>query len=311
MDHSYVEEHDLLEAYLAERLSEEERDAFEAHYFSCEVCLERLETADGFREGMRQVAAESLAAETVAMESRAAEDLAPAAAAPASLAAPLRRPRRPHRSRRLLRTRPSLRSWFALAALLLLAALPAGLLWERNRRLEGRLAESAAGAERQRTELEARLHSLEQAGADDRRRLTEELARERQARAVPAQPTRPAQPEVNVPLFLLAAVRSGETAGREPVNQIPLSPGTGSVILAAELATVDHPAYRAILRTADGRDLWQAGSLRPDSRDTLVLLLPASMLQPGSYRLTIEGEAGGGRKDFPVADYPFLVVRNR
>ncbi len=286
MDHSYVEEHDLIEAYLAERLSEEERDAFEAHYFSCETCLERLETADGFREGMRQVAA---------------EDLAPAAAAHARLG--------------LLAglAALSLRYRFALAgALLLLAALPAGWLLERNRRLEGQLAESAASAERQRTDFEARLRSLEQAGAGDRRRLTEELGRERQARAAVPELPQPARPEINVPLFLLAAVRSGETAGREPVNQIPLSPGTGSVILAAELATVGHPAYRAVLRTAGGRDLWQARSLHPDSRDTLVLLLPASMLPPGSYRLTIEGEdprGNGGSRGFPVADYPFLVVR--
>lgn len=278
MDHTYVEEHDLIEAYLAERLSAEERDSFEAHYFSCETCLERLAAAEGLREGMRRVAAEDLA-QAVAVRAQLGFL--------AGLAALSRRR-------------------FALAgAFLLLAALPAGWLIERNRRLERQLTETAAAAKRQRTALEARLESLEQTGTDDRRRLTEGQTREREALAAASQLT---QPQINVPLFLLAAVRSGETAGREPVSQIPLSSGTGSVILTAELATVDYPAYRAVLRTADGREIWQAGSLHPDSRDTLVLLLPASMLEPGTYRLTIEGARKDG-KVFPVAAYPFRVVR--
>ncbi len=278
MDHTYVEEHNLLEAYLAERLSAEERAAVEAHYFSCEICLERLETAEGFREGMRRVAAEDLA-QAVAVRAQLGFL--------AGLAALSRRQR------------------LALAgALLLVAALPAGWLLERNRRLEHQLAEAADGAEEQRRALEARLLSLEQAGADDRQRLTEELARERQAHATTPELT---APQINVPLFVLAAVRSDESAGREPVNQLPLSSGTTSVILAAELATVDFPAYRAHLRTADGREVWQAQGLEPDSRDTLVLLLPAAMLQPGTYRLTVEG-AQTNNKVSPVAAYEFRVV---
>jgi len=265
MDHAYAEEHDLVEAYLAERLSESEREAFEAHYFNCETCLERLETANDFREGMRQVAA---------------EDIAQAAAAHvqigllAGLAALSRR----HR--------------LALAGiLLLLAALP---LW---------LIESNRGLERQRTALEARLHRLEETQAGDRRRHAEELA---QAQRVHAPETTAVQPQVNVPLFLLAAVRGGD-AGREPVSQIPLSPTATSVILTAELATVDFTTYRASLR-ADGKEIWQAGGLRPDSRDTLVLLLPASMLQPGVYQLTIEGAKSDGSWSV-AAGYPFRVVR--
>ena len=114
-------------------------------------------------------------------------------------------------------------------------------------------------------------------------------------------------PQMNVPLFLLAAVRSGE-AGRELVNQIPLSPTAASVILTAELATVDYPAYSASLHAAGGKEIWQAQGLHPDSRDTLVLLLPASMLQPGVYLLTVEG-AKTGSTWFAVGAYPFRVVR--
>ncbi len=276
MDHTYAEEHDLADAYLAGRLSEEDRDAFEAHYFDCAACLERLETVEGFREGMRQVAAEDVA------QAAAARTRLGLLAALAAL---------------------SLRHRLALAgAVLLLAALPSAWLLVRNRALDQQLAMASAGSERQRATLEARVHELEQAGAGDRRRMEEEVARERSAREAAG------RPQVNVPLFLLAAVRSGETEGREPVNQIPLSPTAGSVILTAELATVDYPAYRASLRAAAGREIWQAQGLHPDSRDTLVLLLPASMLQPGVYRLTVEGAKPDGPW-FTVGAYPFRVVR--
>ena len=284
MNHAYVEEHDLVEAYLAGRLSERDRDAFEAHYFDCATCLERLETANDFREGMRQVAAEDIA------QASAARTRLGLLAAIAAL---------------------SLRHRLALAgALLLLVTLPSLWLAQRNRGLQEQLAAASAGAEHassQRTALEAQVQSLEQARAADQRRLTEELARERERRGREATP-QPPRPQVNVPLFLLAAVRSGEPEGREPVNQIPLSSTTGSVILTAELATVDFPAYRASLHDTGGKEIWQAEGLHPDSRDTLVLLLPASMLQPGVYRLTIEGAQDGG-KGFAVAAYPFRVVR--
>jgi putative zinc finger protein len=282
VNHTYAEEHDLVEAYLAGRLSESERDAFEAHYFACETCLEQLETASDFREGMREVGA---------------EDAARAAAAGARLGvlgglALLSRGRR-----------------LALGgALLLLVALPLGFLLARNRGLERRLsaaqAAQAAGAEQRIADLEDRLRGLERSAAGDRRRLADELAKERQARAAAEK----GGPQVNVPIFMLAAVRSGDTAGREPVNQIPLSSTDGSIILDLELATVDFPSYRASLHAADGREIWQGRGLRPDSRDALVIVLPSGMLSPGVYELTIEGAGDAGRW-VAVAAYPFRVVR--
>lgn len=241
MDHAYAEEHGLIEAYLKDRLSESEREAFEAHYFACETCLAQLEAASDFREGMLQVAA---------------EDTTRAAAVRARLGllaglALLSRGRR-----------------LALAGLLLLLlALPLGLLMA-NRGLERRLDEA-----QMRTP---------QTGA--------------------------AGPQINLPIYTLAAVRGGEDAGRDPVNRIPLSDTTGSIILNLELATIDFPSYRASLRAEGGQEIWQAGGLRPDSRDSLTLLLPSSMLAPGIYRLTIEGMKEGGQ-GFAVAAYPFRVVR--
>jgi hypothetical protein len=284
MDHAYVEEHDLVESYLKDRLSEAEREAFEAHYFGCETCLQRLETASDFREGMLQVAA---------------EDAAQARAGLLARLALLSRGRR-----------------IALGAfLLLLVALPLGLLVARDRGLERQLAEARsargtapaqAGSEPRIASLEARLRSAEAAGAADRRRLEEELAKERQARA--AAESEADVPQVNVPIFTLAAVRGGDEE-REPVSHIPLPAAGGPVLLTLELATIDFPSYRASLRAEDGKEIWQAGGLRPDSRDALVILLPSRRFHPGSYRLEIEGARSDG-KEFAVAAYPFQVVQH-
>lgn len=275
MDHAYVEEHGLVEAYLADRLSESERDAFEAHYFACDKCMEQLELASDFEEGMLQVAAED------------------AARARTGLLAGLA----------LL----SRRSRFLLGgALLLLLALPLGLLIARNRGLERQLAEAQAGTGERIADLEARLRSLEQNATGERRRLEEELAKERQARAA-AEKGAAVRPQVNVPVFTLAAVRSGEE-GREPVNRVPLPSAAESIVFDLELAAIDSPDYRALLTARGGEVIWQSRGLRPNDRDALVLLLPASLLPPGVYELTIEGAKSDGTW-FPAAAYPFRVVR--
>jgi anti-sigma factor RsiW len=248
MDHVYAEEHGLVESYLKDRLSESEREAFEAHYFACETCMEQLEAASDFREGMLQVAAEETARTQVGL-----------LAGLALLS----------RGRRL-----------ALAALVLLLALPFALL-VANRGFERRLAV-------------ARITPAAAPGGEPRIASREQKAA--------------AGPQVNLPLFTLAAVRGGEEAGREPVNRVPLAAATTSAVFTLELAAVEYPSYRASLRDESGKETWQARDLRPDSRDSLVLLLPSRMLPPGLYRLTIEG-VKEDRKSFPVAAYPFRVVR--
>lgn len=268
VDHAYAEEHGLVDAYLKERLSESERDAFEAHFFACETCLAQLEMANDFREGMRDVAAEETARASLAILAVASW------------------------KRRI--------AW--AAALLLLVALPLGLLLARNRGLERQLAAAQTAvptADPRIAHLEAELKAARESGAGDRRRLEDELAKARQAQAE----KKIEEPRVNVPVFLLAAVRSGE-AGREPVNRIPLPAAGQPVLLTVELATVVFPAFHASLRDGKGQEIWQSSGLKADERDTLTILLPASMLSPGVYELTIRGEG----KDAVIGAYPFRVT---
>lgn len=153
MDHEVIERNQVIEAYVMGRLTEAEADQFVDHYLTCEECLRRLELAERFRQGMRDVAAEELAPVGVA-----------------ALFAAIAR-----------------RRWLAGAAALALAAV-AALSWQLIR-LGGELDEAhklrsadsqqAAAAEKETGALRQRLAAEERA----RSQLAEELSRERQPRA--------------------------------------------------------------------------------------------------------------------------------
>lgn len=273
VDHAYAEEHGLVDAYLKEQMSESEREAFEAHFFACETCLAQLEMANDFREGMRDVAAAETARASLGILAVVSW------------------------KRRIVWT----------AALLLLVALPLGLLLARNRGLERQLAAARTATvpapDPRIARLEAELKAAWESGASDRRRLEDELAKARQAQS--EKKIEENRPQVNIPIFMLAAVRSGEETGREPVNRIPLPAAGQPVLLTVELATVDFPAFRASLRDGKGKEIWQSPGLEADERDTLTILLPSSMLSPGIYELTIHGEGKGT----VIGAYPFRVTR--
>jgi hypothetical protein len=283
MDHAYIEEHEIIRRYLADRLSDAERSRFEAHYVDCEQCLERLEQEEGFRDGLQTVAAEEVA----------------------------RTVERGIFLRLLLS-----RSGRALgaAALALLVALPIGLLLSRNRELDRRLAAAEEALARTARPPQAPVQpeppgpgGEEQRAQQERDRLAGELDAERKARAAAEERlARAESPRVNLPVFLLASVRSG--GGADDVNRLVLKPGEDWVVLAVELALVEHESWRATLSTAGGRRIWSGGGLRPDERDTLTLAFPSTLLPPGGYSLEIEGRTAAGRWE-PVATSPLRVER--
>jgi hypothetical protein len=265
MDHAYIEENDVVRQYLSDRLPDEERNAFEAHYVDCAQCLERLELEEGFREGIREVAAEEV----------------------------VRTVERGLFLRLLLS-----RSGRALlgAALAVLVALPVGLLLRQNRQLDQRLA-AAEAALSHTPQPPVRPEPVAPALEDpklrqERDQLATALDEEKKARASAEERLAKAEaPRVNLPVFVLAAVRGG--GGEEDLNRVTLKPGEDWVVLAQELALVEHETYRATLKTADGRPVWSGDGLRPDERDTLTVAFPARLLPAGRYRLEVEGRGAG------------------
>ncbi len=127
MDHSYIEEHNLIERYALGRLSPDQQVDFEEHFATCAQCLEGVELAQDLGSALRSVAA---------------EDGAFASAAEGEPTPPSPDKVRPEGSggrvlpwpQRFQRFQP-----LAAAAVLILALAPSAWLASRNRGLSGDL----------------------------------------------------------------------------------------------------------------------------------------------------------------------------
>jgi hypothetical protein len=58
MEHSYIDEHSLIDRYVRGTMPSVERAAFEEHFLDCSYCLEQLEIAKSLREAVRISAAD-------------------------------------------------------------------------------------------------------------------------------------------------------------------------------------------------------------------------------------------------------------
>lgn len=56
MMHSEIENRELVERYVRNQLTPEERQAFEEHFFGCQECFEKLQDAERFNAGVRDAA---------------------------------------------------------------------------------------------------------------------------------------------------------------------------------------------------------------------------------------------------------------
>jgi hypothetical protein len=63
MDHNYAIENHAAERYLLQELNEEERDAYEEHFFSCSVCAEEVKTASEFLDTAKRVVQDQVKAQ--------------------------------------------------------------------------------------------------------------------------------------------------------------------------------------------------------------------------------------------------------
>jgi uncharacterized protein YdaU (DUF1376 family) len=269
MDHDYIQRHQVIEEYVMGRLPPSEAARFEDHYLTCEECVRRLDLAEKFRSGFRDVAAEDLAA-------------------PAGLAAVF--------------AALALRRWAVAAGVLALLLAVTGALSWRVLRLDRELdaaREQLARSESRQSEEERRAAAAQQeAGAlreqlaEERQasgRLTEEIARERRPRAGAAW------------VVALVPTRSGPAAG-EPFQSITLPPSPAWIVLSPDMDLPGSGPYRVNLRRRDGTSVWAGEKLSPGPDGTLAVGLDSALLAPGDYRLLIEQGDG-----FPVARFAFRI----
>lgn len=284
MNHSVIERDSVIDRYLMSQLSGQEAVRFEEHLVGCAQCLEQVEMAEDFQRSFRAAAADEIARTAVR----------------ASLLGWLRR-----------RTAGPI-------ALALLGASAFGYLLWRTQTLSGDLerlhlarAEEASvedqGVEDAVASLETQLRQAETAMAAQRGELEEQLGRQRGlVDDIAARLRSLTAPQINTALITLAAARSSGDDGAAPVNQLTRPQSPGWVVLAMELALVEHETYGVELEDGDGRILWQQDGLRPDALDTLTVSLHSSFLSPGDYVLELSGIASGRRA--AVGRYRFRVL---
>ena len=108
-------------------------------------------------------------------------------------------------------------------------------------------------------------------------------------------------PRINTPVFSLGTTRDGA------VHRISLGASPEWMVLRLALPMVEHEAYRAVLRRADGEEIWRGDGLVPDAGDRLVLSFYSTLLEPGAHELVVTGTGEGDPTDGEV--FRLEVVR--
>lgn len=279
MEHSYIEEHNIAERYLLDKLSAQERTRFEKHLKNCVRCVDMLEVIGGLRMGLQIVAAEEICQPRAHVEA-------------------------------------GLLAWIAslsrakqaglLASVILLIAAPI-LEWGRERRELARATQTAAEWRRKCEEKEQAAHTLaKETQTPDQLAARPESERGDRPR-LPNGAKNVTPPQVVVPVFALSVSRGNAPDLNQAFNQIKLSPISRLIILLLELEPdPDLRSYRVAISTVDGRNIWRRSNLRATSNDALALSFNSSLFKPGNYILTIEGLTAQNRYVL-IGQYTFGV----
>lgn len=281
MDHTEIEEQQIVDRYVMGKLPAAEAERFEEHYLSCPQCLDQLDLAESVQRGFKRAAGQDVARVAVTRQ--------------LALVAWLTRL---GRSRQLA---------VLAMAVFVVALLPVGLsfreIGERNRELaQARSAlqqagersvagsKSAAEAEKLRAELEASRRDLARE-REDHAKSVEQLAQAR-------------QPQGNVPILSLNTERGSSSS--EPSVHLRLPSAPSWFVFSLGIDPPYQPSYRVILRDARGRELWHGDGLRFDD-GWLNLSLHSSMLAPGDYTLAVESLVPG-RKPVVAGRFAFRAL---
>ena len=295
MEHSYIDEHYVADRYLLGKLSPEERMRFEEHLADCMRCLDRLETTDDFRGGLRIVVAKEALRQRAYLQTGRDGLLAP-----------------------LVRLSRARRAALLVGATLLIGLPLAALIMEwRSARRDLAQATQALSelqrkyekGERSALDLIKEMQERERQSSEQRQQLAAQLERKQEERMRPADEVNSAiRPRVVVPIFALSIERSADPDLSQPVNRIVLSHSSKFFILLLELTrNPDLLSYRASISTSDGRNIWRESDLKPNSDDTLALGFNSSLFKPGAYLLTLERLTA--QKGYaPIAKYTFRLL---
>jgi hypothetical protein len=294
MDHSYIDQSNLVDRYLMGKLAADDSARFEEHFVDCPQCVDRLKTTRNFLRDLRVVSVE-----------RALH----------------KGSRGPERLRSYFSRTPSRKS-LALAAsfLLALATVGAIVVFNHIQRLQAHVDQAKTDSaqwqrsyeeERQTAALsDQKRKEVEQELTGQLRDLEAKLKDEQEPRGgMTAEPGVWAQPGINVPVFALHSVRRGEQNPSESVDEITLSRSPAGFVISVGLeGEAQYKDYRITISDDGNRAVLKRGGFRPDRYNNLSIGFNSNFFRPGKYLLKVEGVAKGVGAS-PIGDYPFRVIK--
>jgi Putative zinc-finger len=294
MDHSYIDQFNLIDRYLKGRLAAEESARFEEHFVDCPQCVDRLKTTKNFIQDLRHLSVEQ------ALQSGSY---------------------RPERLSSHFWHMPS-RKYLGVAAGFLLMVGVAGAIFaldyvQKLRSDADRAKEDSAQWQRSYEELRQAATLSEEKNNKTEQELTGKL-RDLEAKLQTEQERRSdmivgsgmwVQPGVNVPVFALNSVRRGEGNTSVTVNEItlPRSP-TGFLISVGLEGEAKYKDYRITILDARNRVILRRGGFRPDRYNNLSIGLNSKSFQHGNYLIRVDGVTNNGGPS-PIGNYPFRIIK--
>lgn len=314
--------------YLLGDLSQQEEENFEQRYFADDLAFEELQAAEGevidaYVRGELPERGRQHFEKKLAKSRRLQERVAIARVFTESISR-----KSDNRSAKISVDAPEpwwkrfLSGWFErravmtplFAAGLLLVVIGGALVLVQSIRLRSesqRLATERAEMHRQREEM-AR-SSAEQRDkvermnsalrdAQVRAELSETRLKELQQKTGNQDP-RKERPSFATLILTPGLLRSGGTP-----REVTILPETSSVELQLALLNVDYRKYRVTIVRPGNKPIHK--SLKPSSRRTLTLSLPARLFSAGEYTASVSGITPAGKIE-PVDDYGFQVIDKR
>ena len=169
----------------------------------------------------------------------------------------------------------------------------------------------------ERAALEQRRQELERKSAEQQSRseqLTAELQKEKQQREKDEKlieelkrsqnQNQQSQGAISIASILLFP---GSTRDVNGGKELIVPPGASTVRLKLGLEANDYSSYGAVIKNAQGLEVFRKNGLKIRSGTLVTLQLPAQRLPPGNYTIRLRGVTSSGAVE-PASDYAFRIT---
>jgi hypothetical protein len=286
--HREIEEKETVERYVLNKLSPEERRAFQEHFFECEQCFEQARASTRFIAGVRAAAR----AGTFAGDRESPGD---------------------HTAPSVWRLLLKPAFGLSVATALLLAIALAWLWFRQVPALREEIALERQAREEFEQESRRSLESAARELEEGRRQVESERAarasvedrlREIERRPAGAAVRTTTSPQANTPIITLESSRDSKTTE----NELVLPAKTASAVLWITVEPGNRfDSFTVQVLTRGRRPVETLAGAKPNRYGALTVSLPANRFQSGEYIVKLYGAKG--RQSELVGEYGLRVVR--